>query len=953
MPVESAFEALAGHMPGLHWIAGPDGAPSWLSRDWEEPAGLSCDAVIAQGWQAVFDSDVVARLMGPNDAPYELTARPNQRGVDLNLHLRPIRDAGGDIRGWAGWAEVAGRGTSLQLSDRLRHESDPAVIMAIANRTLGEHLGALRVGYGEIDAAERFLVLKEDWTNGVESNAGALPLASFGPDIVAENRAGRAFISPDVCADPRIGPDFVTAFTRWGVRGLVAVPLIKHGRFTAILSVQSDRPRQWSEVDIRTIEEVAERTWEALERARAEARLRDTQTRQAFLLSLGDRLRRESDANTILRDAVAMLGRHLETGRVGYAELSVPADTLDVEVEWCDVLGSIIGTYPLMSFGRNNIAALARGETVVMDDTDASPHVDDDNRPAMDAMGIRAAITVPLLRRNELSAVLSVHHPEPRVWSESEIRLVEEVAERTWATLERANAEASLRKSEERLRMALEGAELGTWDYDLNTLEGWWSPRTCEIFGIPYTGYVEPELRFTLVHPDDMERYLREVDEAVYAGRPFSIEYRIIRPDKQVRWVVLRGVVHFDNDGKPARSNGISIDVTDRKLAEERLNESQAQLERSREALYQSEKMMALGSLLAGVAHELNNPLAVVVAHATMLEEEAEGTPHASDATKIRTAAERCARIVQSFLAMARQKPPERRATDANALVVSALDLADYSLRTAGVEVRTDLEPDLPALRVDSDQLHQVLSNLIVNAQQAMLERDGQRQLRIVSRHMGDAVEIEIADTGAGVPLHLQRRIFEPFFTTKPQGAGTGIGLSYSMGVVEAHGGTLSLAETSSNGSCFRLRLPVNPSPDRESADAAVRSRPAPARRGLALVIDDETTLAEVLARMLRSEGYEVTVAESGREAQDILSGRDVDLILSDLRMPGMDGPAFFTWLQRERPHLAGRIVFVTGDTLGIEAVRFLARAGRPFIEKPFTRASVKNLLAELQETRR
>lgn len=940
-----AFQALADHLPGLHWLADAGGAPVWLSQEWQDR-----DVLIAEGWPAVFEAETVARLMDAKEDAFELTAQPHH-GAPLRLYVHPIRDACRAVIGWTGRAEAVGGAASLGLSDRLRHESDPAAIMAIANRALGEHLGALRVGYGEIDADERFLILKEDWTNGVESNAGALPLESFGPDIVAENRAGRIFVSPDVCVDTKIGADFVTAFTRWDVRGLVAVPLIKHGRFTAILSVQSDRPRRWSDAEIRTIAEVAERTWEALERARAEARLHDTQTRQAFLLSLGDRLRRETDAKTILREAVAMLGRHLATGRVGYAELSVPADTLDVEVEWCDVLGSIIGTYPLMSFGRNNIAALARGETVVMDDTDTSPHIDAENRPAMDAMGIRAAITVPLLRRDELSAVLSVHHPEPRVWSESEIRLVEEVAERTWATLERANAEASLRKSEERLRMALEGAELGTWDYDLNTLEGWWSPRTCEIFGIPYKGYVEPELRFTLVHPDDMERYLREVDAAVYAGRPFSIEYRIIRPDKQVRWVVLRGVVHTDSEGKPARSNGITIDVTDRKLAEERLSESQAQLERSREALYQSEKMMALGSLLAGVAHELNNPLAVVVAHATMLEEEAEGTPHASDATKIRTAAERCARIVQSFLAMARQKPPERRATDANRLITSALDLAGYSLRTAGVEVITELATELPPLRVDPDQLHQVLSNLIVNAQQAMLERDGPRQLRIVSRHADEAVEIEVADTGVGIPEHLRRRIFEPFFTTKPQGAGTGIGLSYSMGVIEAHGGTLQLAETSADGSCFRLRLPVGQTTDSDSETGTGQNMPTMSPRGLALVIDDETTLAEVLARMLRSEGYEVKVAGSGQEAQAMLSERDVDLILSDLRMPGMDGPAFFGWLQHERPHLASRIVFVTGDTLGIEAVRFLARAGRPFIEKPFTRASVKSLLAELQET--
>jgi PAS domain S-box-containing protein len=955
------------------------------------------------------------------------------------------------------------------LSDRLRRESDPEALLREANRALGEHLGALRVGYGEIDPTGEQLTLMSDWSDGVGSNAGTFPLDSFGPQIVAENRAGRTFVIEDLGADDRIAPEHKAAFDRWGVSALVAVPLVKGGRFTALLSVQSSRPRAWSASELRTIEEVANRTWEALERARAEAALRATQERQSFLLALGDRLRRHTDAAAVLRDAVEMLGRHLATDRVGYAETDVAASSLSIDVDWTsDRLGSIVGRYPLASFGEHNIAALARGETVRIDDTDTSPLLDEANRPAFEAMGIRAAVTVPLIKQERLVALLSVHHAAPKAWTEAEARLVEEVAERTWAVLERARAEEDLRKSEERLRIAVEGAEVGTWDYDLITMEGWWSPRTCAIYGVPHCDVVPADLRFGFVHPDDAERYRREVDEAALAGRPFSIEYRIVRSDGELRWVVLRGFVALDPGGTPVRATGIALDVTERREVEERLRESQAllaafmenapigaylkdpegrytlvngemakvlgvpareamgktarevlgdeeaarieeeetrafakgkaqvrdqffperqdhssaqlfrfpvllegrrpriggfaidtterrraeaELVRSREALHQSEKLTALGSLLAGVAHELNNPLAVVVAHAALIEEEAEGSPQADDARKIRRAAERCAKIVQTFLAMARRKPPERGEVDINAVAQAALDLADYSLRTAGVAVETDLAGDLSPLMADEDQVHQLLANLVVNAQQALLETTGQRKLKLRTRRGAlNEVQLEITDTGPGISPDVQRRIFEPFYTTKPQGVGTGLGLSFCLGVAEAHGGRLELLNGSPGSTTFRLTLPAHEGATVRRPEVGPEAKPLAKESASALVVDDEPDLTEALARFLRLEGYSVALASSGREAQALLGKRDFDLILSDLRMPDLDGPALHDWVLRERPHLADRMAFVTGDTLGAEAVRFLTRAGRPFIEKPFTRASVKQLLTEATE---
>jgi PAS domain S-box-containing protein len=401
---------------------------------------------------------------------------------------------------------------------------------------------------------------------------------------------------------------------------------------------------------------------------------------------------------------------------------------------------------------------------------------------------------------------------------------------------------------------------------------------------------------------------------------------------------------HADYDGQPAVVMSI-LDVTDRKQAE-------AELASSREALHQTEKLTALGSLLAGVSHELNNPLAIVVGEALILEEDTEGTPLAPAAGRIKRAAERCSRIVQTFLAMARQRKPERHAVDAARLAAGALELTAYGLRTMGVRVEQDFAEGLPPIWGDPDQLHQVLVNIIVNAQQAMQDSPGERALAVRTRPGSSpgTVSIEIADNGPGVPPNLRERIFEPFFTTKPHGVGTGVGLSFCQGIVQGHGGTLTLVP-SQTGAVFRLDLPA--------ADGASAAPPAPAsqpggsrRKGRALVVDDEPELGRTLATLLEREGYAVEVAEGGRAALARLAAGDYDVVLSDLRMPDVDGPALYAWIEANRPALRERIAFVTGDTLGTSAARFLARVDRPVVEKPFTRQTIRDLLADLERRR-
>jgi two-component system NtrC family sensor kinase len=404
----------------------------------------------------------------------------------------------------------------------------------------------------------------------------------------------------------------------------------------------------------------------------------------------------------------------------------------------------------------------------------------------------------------------------------------------------------------------------------------------------------------------------------------------------------------------------VELTVTEVSLPERRLftahlrdltaaRAADAEILRQREALHQSEKMAALGSLLAGVAHELNNPLSIVIGNALMLSEAAEtSAPELAErALRVQSAAERCGRIVRSFLAMARQRETQQRPVALHELVEGALHLLAYGLRSSGIMVEQDVSRDLPKLLCDPDQMQQVLINLLVNARQALEDQPQPRQVTIAAYADGETIELAVSDTGPGIAEEIRARIFDPFFTTKPIGAGTGIGLGVSRGIVEAHGGTLTLAPTD-RGARFLVRLPLRQANQPVATAPGEAAGQTPHDRGTALIVDDEPEVGRLLSEMLDAQAFDCDVVGSGAAAQALLERRDYDAILCDVRMPGIDGPALYSWLNDHRPHLAARIAFVTGDTLGAAAGGFLAHAGRPILEKPFVPAELRRLMAEL-----
>lgn len=388
----------------------------------------------------------------------------------------------------------------------------------------------------------------------------------------------------------------------------------------------------------------------------------------------------------------------------------------------------------------------------------------------------------------------------------------------------------------------------------------------------------------------------------------------------------------------------VARDVAEKKRSAE-------ELERQREALHQREKLAALGSLLAGVSHELNNPLSVVVARAVMLEEQGHPATRAA-AAKIRTAAERCARIVRTFLAMARQQPPERGPVAINEVVSAALDMTAYAVRTSGIQVTPDLAQDLPPILADADQLHQVLLNLIVNAQYVLQERPGPRRIRVTTRfdRAAGAVRVAVADNGPGIPEHLRARVFEPYFTTKPSGLGTGVGLAVSHGIVEAHGGTLTLDCPEMGGAVFTITLPVCPE-DVGRAEAGPSGEASASGRRI-LIVDDEAEIREILVEILTGAQHRVSAVASGREALERMAAERYDVILTDIRMPDLDGRTLYREIERRWPEQARRVVFVTGDSLASTLHEFASECGCPVIEKPFVPSEVRSVVAETAASR-
>ncbi|MBP2296518.1 PAS domain S-box protein [Azospirillum rugosum] len=957
----------------------------------------------------------------------------------------PVRDDDGRIAGmFCAVIEttehvLAKRRTAfhLELESRLRQLSDPAEVVAVAEEALGRHLGASRVGYGVMDETARYFTTSGNWTDGtVAHSAGTHDLAGFGPDVLATLRRGESLVVDDSRTDPRAAtPDRQAAFGALEIGSVITASLVKNGRMAAALYVHDRKPRRWRPDEVQLVEEVAARTWSAVERAQAEASLRHANAR---LAAEGERLRE------LFRQAPGFMC--VLRGRDHVFELAN------------DAYHRLVGTRALI--GRSVQEAFPEIADPQMPDQGFFQLLDrvyDSGEPF-----VGHALPVTLVRAPGTPAeerfVTFVYQPI----KDAEGRVTGIFCEGSDVTAAK-RSEVALRASEERLRIAQEAGGVGTFELSADgTLSV--SDAFCHLWGIPPRPEVPMDELIAIIDPADRPR-LNTLQRGNVPPRIFGyVEYRIHRPDSgEMRWIARRGQAVQERPDGPVRVIGVCFDITERKRAEEALRDLNATLERrvaertadrdrmwrlstdvmlvarfdgtitavnpawtallgwteadllgtsfldlvhpddraataaesghlasgrttprfenryrhkdgshrwltwiavpddrfihavgrditaqkeadaalqqAEEQLRQAQKMEAVGQLTGGVAHDFNNLLQALGGCLAMIERRSREPQVRPLLDAGQQAVARGAKLVQQLMAFARRDSLRPEPISVHDRVLGMTALLERALR-ADIRLETRFGAGLWPVEVDQTQFELAVINLAVNARDAM--PTGGRLL-IEAENVtlppgdpkgleGEFLRLSVTDTGSGMAPEVAARAFEPFFTTKELGKGTGLGLAQVYGFAQQAGGTACIDSEPGRGTAVTLLLRRSgTAPAAEAAPATAAANPAaPHRPGRVLVVEDDPVVAMTVGTALEDAGFSVLSAATADEAMPILSSTAVDVLFSDVVMPGsMSGVDLAREAQRLHPGLP--VILATGYSEEIARA-----AGIPVLSKPY-----------------
>lgn len=485
------------------------------------------------------------------------------------------------------------------------------------------------------------------------------------------------------------------------------------------------------------------------------------------------------------------------------------------------------------------------------------------------------------------------------------------------------------RKTAERLELAMESADIGIWDLDLVSQALYFDEQFTLRMGYSLDDERVRDARFwgTCMHASDLHEVRQEFETHLRGDAPFRVEHRLRAATGEWRWFLSSGrVTTRDDDGRPVRMVGCCVDVTERKLLQERL--------------FLAERMASIGTLAAGVGHEINNPLTYIVLNLTLIERELKTLvlPSASQARlahmvdQARYGTERVSGIVRDLQALTRV--PEQRVGRVELVPVleRCLEIADHQIRHRARVIR-ELAP-VPRVRGSEGRIVQLFLNLLVNAAQAIpIGSADTNWIKVTTRAEKWSAIVEIADSGIGIAPDVMGRIFDPFFTTKQIGEGTGLGLAICRSIVTAMGGEISVDSTPGTGSTFRVVLPASETIELPVVALEPTVTEPPKKR--LLVIDDEPLVGQLVAKVLTS--HEVTAETSARAALVRLrSGERFDLILCDLIMPEVSGMDFYEQLGQVDPLLRHTVVFLSGGAFTDRAQSFLDSVPNRRLAKPF-----------------
>lgn len=905
--------------PGNRLLCGHDLAPGEATHRCVLPAGEGY-LLAAQLGQVTEHPGCLqlVRLQAPFDVHQEHLLRRLTEITELALFSRLSH-----VR----LSQYADRIRSVaEVSASLHQSLRPTDAMSQAAETLRRALNVTTVRIGVVDEVWQELVFPV-YRRGEEVQDGLR--RPLGRGLLEEVwRTGRTWFFPSRASDEGIA---INLPLDREARCFAAVPLRTRGTVTGFIAIEDDQhDHAFEPEDVRIMEIVAQQlgvTLENLESLEEERRQRITaEWLRQMARTATDPSARPGQVFELAADA-AWQG----IGGLGTSVTLLPGDGTR------SVVASRGAEAPPVREGLPLTGTVAAWMQEELGAVFISARLDRDPRIAADTLrptGAVAVAAVPIWSDNRIVAVLELVRPPGVSFAVGEVERLAQIADHAGAGYQTARAGAALRESEERYRRLFSAAtdaivtldRQGTVSSFNEAAEGLWNVRAATVVGLRW----DQALAF------DAPAAVAEQIARAMAGESCSLEAWIRRHDGE-RSVVAISFSPLVEEGSTTAVLGIVRDVS-----EQRRVQSQ---------LLQAEKMSAIGQLVGGMAHEINNPLASILVNMELLLGEAKDPSQLEILTAIKTETDRAAQIVRNLLTYVRGQGSARTVLDLRDAVRGAVALRRNQLVSSQIQVEVQLPADPVLVDGNKVNLQQVLMNLLINAEHAIRSHRGKGGVWIrLAVHEGLGI-ITVDDDGPGIPPEFLTRIFDPFYTTKPEGEGTGLGLSVSAGIVADHHGRISAAERPGGGARFTVEFPLHEGGQRVTPEEPVRpvaANPDVAKRGRILLLDDELDIRRSISRFLVKTGWQVDLADSGEEGLRLLGEGEYSVVLCDLRMPGMSGHEFYRRLQAAGSPAVDKLVFMTGDVLSPEASRFLQEAARPVLSKPFTLNDLTEILGQV-----
>ena len=694
--------------------------------------------------------------------------------------------------------------------------------------------------------------------------------------------------------------------------------------------------------------------------------------RQSALLELSDAIRDLIEPDEIAYAASAILGKALQVSRVGYGVIDKTNETIAVERDWnAPGITTLAGTLQFRDYG-SYIEDLKAGRTVAIADADLDPRTRD-TADMLKAISAASFVNMPLVEHEDLVALLYVNHRAPRVWTDDDLALMREVAERVRTASERLRAEAARRESEEQFRVFAEAVPNQIWAARPNGDLYWFNRQVYVFNGLEPGSLGAAGTWQDRVHPDDYPAAAEAWSHSLATGDRYSVEYRARSKDGEYRWFLVRADAVRAPDGTILRWVGTNTDIDDSRrqtaqlaqwneTLEEQVATRTRELMQVEEALRQSQKMEAVGQLTGGIAHDFNNLLTGITGSLELLGIRiAQGRLNDVERYSLAAqgAAKRAAALTHRLLAFSRRQTLDPKPTDVNRLVSG---LEDLVRRTVGPEVEVEVVESvgLWATRVDPNQLENALLNLCINARDAMPE-GGRLTIETANRWIdartarereldpGQYVSLCVSDTGTGMTPEVIAKAFDPFFTTKPLGLGTGLGLSMIYGFARQSGGHVRIYSEVGEGTNVCVYLPRHFGTAEDAAPEVELSDAPRAQAGeTVLVVDDEPTVRMLVVEVLEELGYAaIEAADDAAGLKLLQSDLRVDLLVTDVGLPGgMNGRQMADAARVGRPDL--KILFITGYAENAVVGNGHLDPGMHVMTKPFAMEALAGRIKEL-----